>query len=76
MREPQMREGQCVHCSKRGAVIGEPCKFSRHGHQSMDLPEGKTCADCIHVRRCVSMFGRIPADEQCDFFPVRYQEAK
>jgi len=38
----------------------------------MDLPAGKTCGDCAHIRRCEAIFGHIPEDEQCDFFPIRY----
>lgn len=40
----------------------------------MNLPEGKTCADCVHVRRCTGIFGVSPLDEGCDFFPVRFRE--
>jgi len=40
----------------------------------MDLPDGKTCADCFHCRRCVLMFGHIPADEVCDWSPSRFRE--
>ncbi|MFK1281668.1 hypothetical protein ACIUXR_29755 [Pseudomonas aeruginosa] len=32
------------------------------GNDDMSLPEGKTCADCTHCRRCTLMFGHIPAD--------------
>jgi len=39
---------------------------------SMYLPEGKTCADCLHCRRCTMMFGHIPADEVCDWAPSRF----
>jgi hypothetical protein len=38
----------------------------------MDLPEGKTCADCAHCKRCTTMFGHIPADESCDWSPSRF----
>lgn len=40
--------------------------------RAMDLPEGKTCADCVHCRRCCLMFGHIPADEVCDWSPSRF----
>ncbi len=39
----------------------------------MNLPEGKTCGDCVHSRRCSLIFGRIPADEVCDWYPSRFQ---
>jgi hypothetical protein len=41
--------------------------------KEMDLPEGKTCADCAHIRRCCAMFGHIPEDEVCDWHPSRFQ---
>lgn len=55
-------------------MAGEPCLDSSVGHQTMNLPEGKTCADCVHVRRCTGIFGVSPLDEGCDFFPVRFRE--
>lgn len=39
----------------------------------MNLPAGKTCGDCVHARRCELIFGRIPADEVCDWLPSRFQ---
>jgi hypothetical protein len=39
---------------------------------AMNLPPGKTCADCVHFRRCTMMFGHIPADEVCDWYPSRF----
>lgn len=38
----------------------------------MNLPDGKTCADCAHCRRCTLMFGHIPEDEVCDWAPSRF----
>jgi hypothetical protein len=48
--------------------------YQRQG-DDMDLPAGKTCADCAHCRRCTLMFGHIPADEACDWSPSRFREA-
>jgi hypothetical protein len=39
----------------------------------MNLPDGKTCGDCVHLRRCVAIFGHKPEDTYCDFFPRRFQ---
>lgn len=41
----------------------------------MDLPVGKTCGDCIHVKRCCGMFGHLIDDESCDWSPSRFKEA-
>lgn len=55
--------------------VREPMKRGQ-GHdkesRAMDLPDDKTCADCQHCRRCCAMFGHIPADEVCDWYPSRF----
>jgi len=38
----------------------------------MDLPDGKTCGDCVHIERCKAIFGHIEADKYCDWFPIRF----
>jgi hypothetical protein len=40
---------------------------------AMNLPAGKTCADCVHCRRCCAMFGHIPQDQVCDWYPSKFQ---
>jgi hypothetical protein len=46
--------------------------FAARG-DDMDLPDGMTCADCVHCRRCCLMFGHIPEDRSCDWSPSRFQ---
>jgi hypothetical protein len=41
----------------------------------MDLPLGKTCGDCVHRNRCISMYGADEAQTHCGFFPRRFREA-
>lgn len=42
----------------------------------MRLPEGKTCGDCAHIRRC-SAFGFSSAvNMSCDFHPSRFRETR
>jgi len=41
--------------------------------KAMELPEGKTCGDCVHCRPCTLMFGHIPEDEVCYWYPSRFQ---
>jgi hypothetical protein len=43
----------------------------------MHLPAGKTCGDCVHLRRCVA-FGFTDSEtaDSCDFFPRRLRLAK
>jgi hypothetical protein len=38
----------------------------------MNLPEGLTCSDCFHVRRCTGIFGAKETDTACQFFPRRF----
>lgn len=47
-------------------------RASKHDEPDMDLPEGKTCSDCAHFRRCNLIFGHIAADEVCDWSPSRF----
>lgn len=77
------RQDRCVHCGRPeaqhfkydGKLIcegsaGEAVKT----FQTLNLPPGKTCADCVHTPRCVAIFGMIPEDQACDFFPIRFQQ--
>jgi hypothetical protein len=40
----------------------------------MNLPEGLTCADCVHVRMCTRIFGAKKTDTSCQFFPRGFRE--
>ena len=72
---PYKRVGLCVECGLTGVTPGAPCRYQKSGHATMDLPAGKTCGDCFAFRHCEAIYGRIAADETCDFFPVRFREA-
>lgn len=50
----------------------EPMRRAKVDTDQMNLPDGKTCADCVHCRRCTMMFGHIPEDEVCDWSPSRF----
>lgn len=39
----------------------------------MRLPSGKTCGDCVHIRRCNAIFGHTAEDTYCDWSPSRAQ---
>lgn len=51
-------------CCADAACTGETC---------MTLPAGTTCGDCIHLYRCVTIFGRTAEDTSCEWFPRRYR---
>lgn len=59
-----------MECSRCEYYKTHNCK-----HQCMELPEGKTCADCVHVMRCTIMFGANPENTSCDFEPIRFKQA-
>lgn len=55
----------------------EKCDYRRNcKSQCKNLPEGKKCADCYHVKRCTSMFGVKPENTRCDFYPIRFREVQ
>ncbi|ELX9578618.1 hypothetical protein SLJ66_001988 [Escherichia coli] len=39
--------------------------------EKMQLPKGKTCGDCAHIRRCKAIFGHTETDVYCDWSPSR-----
>jgi len=39
----------------------------------MKLPEGKTCADCAHFKRCRWLIACKPTNTSCDWAPSRYK---
>ena len=41
---------------------------------SMQLPPGKTCADCAHVERCITFGFSKRSATNCDFAPSRFVE--
>jgi hypothetical protein len=38
----------------------------------MKLPEGKTCGDCKHIKRCKAFGYAQPDRRDCDFYPSRF----
>jgi len=66
------RSERCVKC--RQLREAHPTKTCPEW-QTMNLPQNITCADCIHVDRCCLIFGQLPEDERCQFFPMRFRHA-
>ncbi len=40
----------------------------------MSLPKGKSCGDCVYIERCQDLFGHVPTDTNCSFFPRRFRQ--
>lgn len=59
-----------------GRRLGIIREAERDYDAEMQLPAGKTCGDCVHVRRCVGMGYSWTAREQCDFWPNKFRESK
>ena len=54
---------------KQGCCVDESCTDAT----CMDLPEGMTCARCVHMFRCRAMgFTRDVTNDYCSFFPRRF----
>ncbi len=74
-----MSDSRCVECGRPKSAhpadtLKCPNRKERYGpvFASMDLPEGKTCADCQHIRFCTAFIGDVAANTECDWFPVRF----
>lgn len=44
--------------------------------QDMQLPPGKTCGDCVHLRRCVTFGFTKILSTHCDFAPSRFLDVQ
>lgn len=56
--------------AKRNYLRSDP--MLRRG-DDMDLPPDRTCADCVHIKRCTAIYGHIPEDEARDWSPFCFQ---
>ncbi len=57
---------------KQGCCVDEDCTEDT----CMNLPDGKTCGDCVNGSRCIAIFGHTESDTYCDFFPRRFKDKK
>lgn len=65
----QQTPEQCT--THHGCCVDKACT----DRTCMALPQGKTCGDCVHERRCCLIFGHTPTDTYCGWFPRRFHEA-
>jgi len=67
---------RCVHCGRaRENHVDDECYAGeRTRFATMDLPEGKTCADCRYVGLCTGLIGDVAGNTHCDWFPVRFSQ--
>jgi hypothetical protein len=52
-----------------------PLNYDPADPDMMRLPTGLTCGDCVHIRRCKTIFGHTEADKTCDWSPSRFRRA-
>ncbi|MEQ9948151.1 MULTISPECIES: hypothetical protein [Pectobacterium] len=45
--------------------------FDPSDPDKMRLPKGKSCGDCVHIKRCKAIFGHAETDTYCDWSPSR-----
>jgi len=56
---------------RHGCCVDRACT----PHTCMELPEGTTCGSCVHLSRCLRLFGCKPDNTSCDWFPRRFAAA-
>lgn len=47
-----------------------------HVESDMVLPKYRTCGDCVHIIRCVRLFGVKWANKSCGWSPSQFQKRK
>ncbi len=67
----------CVHCGgQKESHVPETlvCRSSSNTvYATMELPAGRTCADCSHFKRtCEWLIDCEPGRTSCDWWPVRF----
>ncbi len=74
-RKPYAHSDRCVTCAwpKTTHDRGAQPLYCRE-FASMNLPQGKTCGDCVHIPRCNAIYGHMASDERCDWYPSRFRE--
>ena len=74
-RKPYERSERCVTCARSPETheAGKQPSYCKT-FATMNLPEGKTCGDCVHIQRCNAIFGHMASDERCDWYPSRFRE--
>jgi hypothetical protein len=45
----------------------------REDRSDMNLPAGRTCADCAHVERCRWLISVTETNTHCDWSPSRFR---
>lgn len=43
---------------------------------NMLLPDGKSCTDCKHANKCLTLFKEEESNTRCQFYPNAYEEKK
>lgn len=53
-------------------IAAKPLNYDPADPDKMRLPVGTTCGNCVHLRRCVAIFGHTDTDTTCDWSPSRF----
>lgn len=60
---------------RTGGPEVSPQDRARYVEKDMLLPEGKTCSECAHYRRCAAFISCPPDNVHCDWSPSRFRLA-
>lgn len=52
------------------------CDMNVVKEDPMKIPDGKTCSDCAHFKRCEWLIQCKPDSDTCDWLPSRFLEAR
>lgn len=53
-------------------AVARPLNYDPADPDKMRLPAGTTCGNCVHLYRCVMIFGHTETDTICDWSPSRF----
>ncbi len=78
-RKPYAHSERCICGYPKAKHVGDALVCPSANSKAvtfgnMNLPQGKTCGDCVHIPRCNAIYGHMASDEQCDWYPSRFRE--
>lgn len=64
-RQLELAQTKLTEAQARSACNEQTC---------MQLPDGLTCSQCVHIERCCKIYGQKADANHCQWFPRRFQE--
>ena len=65
---------KCMRCNsyRKNHKANGDCPYGGGKYATKELPDGKTCADCLRLKTCTGTFGEISENTSCYWFPIRF----